>query len=792
MTRLPAFVLSCALFGCAACWAPPAAALSASLAEKGPSIVGENASFRLETEGAEGVVEYRWDFGDGTRTEYTAGQSEVTHAYAAPGHYPVIVVVRDEVGFTSASFVQTVHYPVTPERPQSSSSIVYDDARSRIYVVNPDSDTVSAIDALTLTKVGEVAVYRNPEALALAPDGTLWVLHRDDYAVAVVEPSSFSVARGFRLPYASQPAGLVMSPGGDAAYVTLMALGELLELDPRTGEALRHVDVGPWPRGVAVSHDGRDVYVTRFLSGAEHGEVVDVDGASLEVKRRFQLERDETEDSAQRGRGVPNYLFSVGLSPDGRQAWIGAKKDNIARGLVRDGLELQQENTVRAMVSVLDLEAGQEALERRMDLDDRNLPLHVEFSPLGDYAFVTVAGSALVEVRDTATSGFVTALQDAGIAPRASVLGPEGKLFVHGYLSRNVVVYDVSELLAGTDTITKKLAEVATVDGEKLSSEVLRGKQLFYDSRDERMTGEGYLSCATCHFDGFEDGQVWDFSNLGEGLRNTTSLLGRRGTGHGPVHWSGNFDEIQDFEHPIRALFGGTGFLPEGSSLGEPWGAPKAGRSPELDALALYVASLAQVHPSPHRSSDGTLTELATRGEALFGELGCGECHAGPDFTDSALGVLHDVGTLKPSSGSRLGAALTGIDTPTLLGVWETAPYLHDGSAPTLRDVLTTSNPEDNHGKTSQLSAQQLDELVAYLLQLDGDVAPSKLPFEVDDGEQPPTDETGLDDSELDQSAEGCSCKWTGAARSSAPPWLFLGITAYIHAIRRRIATRVR
>jgi hypothetical protein len=76
---------------------------------------------------------------------------------------------------------------------------------------------------------------------------------------------------------------------------------------------------------------------------------------------------------------------------------------------------------------------------------------------------------------------------------------------------------------------------------------------------------------------------------------------------------------------------------------------------------------------------------------------------------------------LKESSGSRLGGSLEGIDTPTLLGIWETAPYLHDGSAPTLRDVLTTENPSDAHAAVSTLASEELDELIAYLEQIDGD-----------------------------------------------------------------------
>jgi hypothetical protein len=121
------------------------------------------------------------------------------------------------------------------------------------------------------------------------------------------------------------------------------------------------------------------------------------------------------------------------------------------------------------------------------------------------------------------------------------------------------------------------------------------------------------------------------------------------------------------------------------------------------------------------------LTAEATAGQATFVSLGCDGCHGGDDFTNSAEGTLYDVGTLTEMSGSRLGGELTGIDTPTLLGIWQTAPYLHDGSAPTLRDVLTTRNPGDAHGVTSTLSEQQLDELVAYLMQIDHGLPPVEL-----------------------------------------------------------------
>lgn len=107
--------------------------------------------------------------------------------------------------------------------------------------------------------------------------------------------------------------------------------------------------------------------------------------------------------------------------------------------------------------------------------------------------------------------------------------------------------------------------------------------------------------------------------------------------------------------------------------------------------------------------------------------MNCFTCHGGERFTDSDLGGFHNVGTLKISSGQRLGGALTGLDTPTLRGVWATAPCLHDGSAPTLLDVLTTANPTNTHGATSGLTATQLAQLVAYLNQID-ESEPAALP----------------------------------------------------------------
>ena len=217
----------------------------------------------------------------------------------------------------------------------------------------------------------------------------------------MIDPDKLVIERGFRLPYASQPVGVAMSPTGDAAYITLMAVGKLLKLDPETGKVVGEVDVGPKPRGIAVSYDGKDVYVTRFVSPDNGGEIVKVDAATMKVATRILLKLDtETVDGDQKARGVPNFLFSIALTPDGRQAWIPGKKDNILRGKLRDGQDLTHDTIVRPLTAVVDLTTGQEIYDNRIDLDNRSMPMHVAFSPYGNFAILTLGFSNRIEVRD--------------------------------------------------------------------------------------------------------------------------------------------------------------------------------------------------------------------------------------------------------------------------------------------------------------------------------------------------------------------------------------------------------
>ncbi len=691
---------------------------------------GRLVTFDVAAVSGPGPFQYSWDFGDGTQRTPFSTYSPARHAYAAAGHYTVLVTVKNGTITGTSSFIQTVHHPLTRLRPTRSGTIALDEAGSRLWCVNVDNDTVTAIDTQSLQRVFEVPVGRQPRTLAQAGDGTIWVVCEEDATVHLLDPTDGSNVGTLRLPYASAPYGLAMSPDGRAAYVTLGATGEVAKLDPALRKLLGTARVGPTPKGIAIAADSERIFVTRFISSpgapaaTPSAQVYELSAAEFSRVRAIPLALDPGPDTEGSGRGLPNYLSSLTISPDGRRIWVPSKKDNTKRGLYLDGQPLTFESTVRTIVSQIDLVRNREDLSSRIDLNDRDLAFAVELSPLGDYAFSALSGSNAVDVRDAYTEALVAGIEGTGLAPQGLVMTSDGAtLFVHNFMSRTVAAYDVSGVTSQTHFAIPLRGTVSTVAHERLSPPVLRGKQIFYNGTDPRLNEDGYVSCASCHLDGGHDGRVWDLTDRGEGLRNTISLIGKSGTRHGNVHWTASFDEIQDFENDMRFAFRGDGFMDDavfhGGTVSDPLGQPKAGLSEDLDALAAYVSSLTQFGLSPYRNSNGTLTAAGQSGKALFERLNCAHCHAGPAFTDSASAVLHDVGTIKAGSGQALGGPLVGLDTPTLRGLWATAPYLHDGSAATLLEVITSENPQGLHGATDGLTPRQKQALLSYLLQID-------------------------------------------------------------------------
>ena len=722
----------------------------------GDAFVGDSIRFTVTATDPDNLaLTYRWRFGDSSSAAPYGTVSSSAYAYGQPGHYRASIYVKNANGeFVNAFLPITVRTRPTAFAPTHSTSILLDTSAGRVWCTNPDHGTIAALDAKAKTLLFEVACGTAPLNLARAPNGEIWVANRGSGTVTVHAAADGHILATLPMGYGSRPNGIVFNPAGTAAYVSLEGAGKLAKIDPVARSVSSQLALGPTPRALAVSGDGARILVSRFISPADHGEVWEVDAATFTKTRAFTLAYDTTPDTETGGGGVFNYLASIVISPDGTRALISAVKDNTQRGRFLSGVDLIAENTVRSGLAYLDLAHNVDLPGERNDFDNAAMASASIYNPGGDLIFSTLEGSNSEQTRDPYNNGAVLERNKAvGLAPIGLALDARSKtLYVHAFLGRAVSIWDVSpyndrDAIAQDSVQSRPLGTIPTTAFEPLSPQVLQGKRVFYNAADSQMSFNGYISCAVCHLDGGSDGRVWDFTDRGEGLRRTTVLNGRSGMGHGPVHWSANFDEIQDFENDMRGPFGGKGFLRDADfnagTRGKTLGDKKAGLSPELDALAAYVASLVQTNPSPFKNPDGSYTAEAAAGELIFNsaEAGCARCHIPPLYTDSRLALamgdgakptlppgdfltpqgflVHDVGTLKPSAGHRQQDTLLGIDTPTLKGVWDTPPYLHDGSAATLLDVIGSANAGDKHGKTSHLSAGQKAQLVAFLQQLD-------------------------------------------------------------------------
>lgn len=676
------------------------------------ALVGE--TITLDGSASTGASQYLWAFGDGRGWDAPRAEASAEVAYDEPGRHRAVLTVSDAAGRRrTASWLVTVTHPRV-HTPRQSGSVAVDGEAGEVAVVSPDSDELAVFDYAggELALVRRFATADEPRTVARWDDRWAVVCQ----AAGVVQLFGDGDVEEIALPRASRPFGAAANEG--ALVVSLQATGELARITP--GGAVTIEAAIEDARGVAILPDGR-VAVSRWRSPDERAEIAVLGGAAPE---RWTLAYDPQPGSDTESGGVPSYLAELLVSPTGRVAVVPSLQAAIGEGLFRGPRPLTFETTVRAALSYLDPVSGAEDFERRKLFDDRGLASAGAFSSRGDYLYLAMRGARAIERIDVLTGAQAGSALDVGFAPQGLALSHDDRLlFADAYLSRELVVYDVRS----PGALPVELARLPIPSAEPLTPELLLGKRLFNDAADPRLAKDSYIACAHCHLDGLSDRRVWDFTDRGEGLRNTIDLVGRAGA-EGPLHWSANFDEVQDFEHDIRGAFRGTGLLSDEAlavgTRGEPLGDPKAGVSAELDALAAYVRSLDAHLPSPHREPDGTLGPAALRGRALFEASGCPSCHAGPALTDSALvggaPILHDVGTLGPGSGARLGEPLPGLDTPTLHGLWQSAPYLHDGSAPTLRDVLTTRNPADRHGTTSGLDPAQLDDLIAFLLCLDG------------------------------------------------------------------------
>ncbi len=663
--------------------------------------IGE--SVTLSAEDSTGTLE--WNLGDGT----TVSGLTVEHQYEEIGRYRVVLSATGSNGTRDSDTLNVVvHNPVLEQAPQSNHTMTV--INNELWITLPESNSIhrlpleSDLPATHMdvcTAPSSIANFENQIVVTCLGDAVnspqiALLEQRDD----VLDISHCTLPTGYR-----PSAVLAPTVSDDRWWLIDSATGQLGSM--QWGEEPVWRPVGRDLKGLARHSDGT-LLMPEFRS-TPTGDTNDEDGAVVhtyfpadDTFNTLYLNIDTFGDSDNTTGGMPNLLETVYPSPDGTQVYTPYSHANILRGAYLSNQELTHETSLRGILGRIDWTTQSETPAQRKHFDEKGRATAMVFSPMGDVLYVLHSGVASLSVIDAFSHQLMGSVDGLGISP-TDILQFNDALYVYSWLTREIIALSIEDPLRPSVLWQRRF-----IDTEPLTETLLLGKQIFHDASDTRMTRTGYIACAHCHPAGDHDGQTWDFTDRGEGIRNTTSLWGRGNMAMGPFHWSGNFDEGQDFELDIRLHFGGSGYLDDSdwNAVQDPLGESKADLSPELDALTSYMYSL-NMPSSPYIIGEQEQVD----GRNVFESLGCDDCHSGSLYTDSSLESMtrHDVGTLTSASGQRLGEHLDGIDTPTLLGVWNSAPYLHDGSATTLEDAIQT------HTGYEDIDAETLATLVNFL-----------------------------------------------------------------------------
>jgi len=564
---------------------------------------------------------------------------------------------------------------------------------NRLYVANEDAHQLAVVDPEAGRVTHRIPLSARPSGMVLAPDGKrLYVTcAAPESSVAVIDTASFKQVRTFAAGHTA--CGPAVSPDGKRLYVCNRFSNNVSVLDSSSGKELASVSVTREPVDAAASPDGRWLVVANHLplmpatSPLVRAEVTIIDARTFETK------------SIPLPDGSIN-LRDVCISPDGKFAFISHVVGN--HFLVTS--QVTQGWMSTASLSVIDLEKM--AFDSNALLDDFDLgaanPRAVHFAERGKTVCVVHSGTHEMSVIDTAPMLKEIRYFHENVGPmggdnpmgecrrrvRLPGRGPRGiavigsTAYVTEYFSDTIAVVDLE---AREEDYKPRRIRLGP---EPFISEARRGEMLFHDAT---LCFEHWQSCATCHPQGRADALNWDLMNDGVGSpKNTKSLLYAHRTPPSMatgIRASAEVAVRAGIEHILFAY---------------------GDYEDEARAIDAYVKSLRPI-PSPHLV-DGRLSPKAQRGKRLFesAEVGCAGCHPAPLYTDMRK---YRVKTTYSYDHDE-------IDTPSLIEVWRTSPYLYDGRYTSIRDVLVEGEHGSVYGGVDDLTAQQVDDLVEFVLSL--------------------------------------------------------------------------
>jgi YVTN family beta-propeller protein len=580
---------------------------------------------------------------------------------------------------------------------------------ARIYVLCQQSEEVRVLDASTYAPIRTIAVGRVPRGIALSAAGDrLFVTNSWDDTLSVIDTQSLTTVGSW--PVGAEPSGVVEDRAGKRLFVANRISNDIAVLDAQTGIEEQRLMAGRGSSYLTLSPDGSRIYATHIYpspsplrSGIENrtppeSEITVIDAAHAVVADRIPL------------HSIAG-VFHLALSADGQ---LGAVVEYHPKNLVPLA-HLEHGGAFAYTLTLFGPRVGQ-PIEVPLDELDRyaSQPFGVAIAPDMSRMYVSVGGSECVLAIDiprllhfvhshprpvsgsyagdlSASANYVVARIPVGHNPRGLALSRDGlRLFVANRLDDTISVID-----------TRGLRVVSTIplDGPREVNVLRRGEQTFYSAR---YSFQGQISCSSCHIDSTFDGLQWNLEPNGFGIDIVDNKMLEGIKDLAPYKWNGGNPNIPTECGPRTEKYFWRSENYDDLTLAD---------------LAVYVRSL-PARPNRWRLPGNELSPAQERGKALFerdvDQFGkpiaetnrCSYCHSGPQGTNRKL---FDVGTRKATDSSTL------LKTPQLTNIALTAPYLHDGSARTLEEIWTIYNPEDKHGRTNDLTKDELNDLIEYL-----------------------------------------------------------------------------
>lgn len=569
------------------------------------------------------------------------------------------------------------------EADRSPVDLVLAPDESWLVTVNQTSDTASLVRVADGKVLAEVPVGDHPAGIALLPDGkTVLVSGHHSGEVTLLEVGSEQLAKVGTIDVGFQPHGIAVSPDGKTAYVACAASAEVAVVDLAERKVTSRIAVGRWPRHLAISPDG--TRLAAATSGDRGLTVVDTKSAKALYQEQFVGLNIGHMQVTKDGQHVyfPWMVYRNNPISAGniRLGWVMASRiarlrmDGPAR---REAMSLDPQGKAIADVHGLVLTSDESRLIVSASGTHELLVYKTEGLPLKDYG-----GTDHIEPE---------LLQDAERFHRIEVGGrpmglrigrDDNTVYVANYLDNSVQVVNLAK---------KELARTIALGGPEVPSLTRKGEAIFYDAR--RSLDQWY-SCHTCHYEGGTTSVVTDTTNDGSPFTFKTVLPLHQLHETGPWTWHG-------WQTDLRAAMR--------KSLTETMLGPQPTEE-DVDAALAYFQSL-ELPLNPFRNKDGSLSEAAERGRALFesDRAACATCHSGPQFTD---GQVHDLGLGSPKDRYE------GYNTPSLRGVYQKVKLLHDGRAESLEALLTGPHAPEKVVGTGKLNEQEVRDLVEYLKSL--------------------------------------------------------------------------